>query len=88
MTKRRALEILRDYWGTGQSVTKSVVSEIEAIATIDESMLRTVARVSGWGDQVLAVLPPYNNRAVKALASYGLARLDLAEVQDPSQKEY
>ena len=74
MTKRRALEILRDYWGCGEIVGVKLCNEIQAVELPGETILRTVSRIAGVEDYINKVTP-FNNTAIYWMASYLLARM-------------
>lgn len=73
MTKKRALELLRDYWGTGESVPPRVIAEIDQ--SDDCNLLKVVAQKAGVWSQVKHTVA-FDNKAIRQIASKALADLE------------
>jgi hypothetical protein len=72
MTKREAIQILRDVWGSGGNLSGHGVRRIEAVALPDETALQTVARIA---EVDVSGIQPFNHLAILKLAA-------LAEIAD------
>jgi hypothetical protein len=83
MTRKRAFEILLDFWGSGETLTASVVKEIEAIEKSGESALETVAKVAGLWDSHIRHLKAYDNQALRSIVSRAWAEYEIEIANKP-----
>ena len=82
MTRKRAFDILSDVWGSGETITATVVKEIEAIETPGTSALETVAKVAGLWDTIKCI-GAYNNKAIRSVVSRARANYEIKLAKSP-----
>jgi hypothetical protein len=82
MTSQRAIEILFDFWGSGEPITPEVVKEIEMCQESGASALETVAKQAGIWDTIKRV-KSFDNARIRSIVSHAKALSDIKIANKP-----